>query len=210
MAGLDRLVADIAGKTPALKRIDPSRILFIAADARHASRATTRPTRYAGGTKTSPDGVWERPSTIWKGKDMLYIVELRPKFFRDSTAESRLQTIIHEMFHMGDPFDGSIPDSQSHRLGADFDAQVEAMAAGYAATADPAILRPLALDGEVTVRQWLERPKNRVRASDLRTKRSYGAKDIFTGPVEMITRDSPLKRRLNPADVIPAKAGIQH
>lgn len=197
-AAIDVLAADIAARTPEFKHIDTSRILFVAADARHASRATTRPTRFPDGGKVSADGTWTRPVTVWNGKEIAYIVEFRPKFWRRSTVEARIKTLFHEFRHMSPSFDGTIPDSNSHKRGADdgFDAALRPLVKKYLSQADPALLRPLAFDGEATVRQWLERPPNKFRTGRKDARPRYGHADVFIGSVELVTADSPLKRAL--------------
>ena len=206
-AAVDALVKDIVARTPELKHVDPSRILVVAADARHASRATTRPVKFPDGTTVSPDGKWERPRTVWNGKDVLYIVELRPKFFRRSSAEARLKTIFHELLHMSPAFDGTIPGEKSHkRGGATFDATLPGMVKRYLGAADAAVLRPIAYDGEVLMRQWLERPPNKFPAARSDARRVYGSADMFTGPIEIITKSSPLKRAIEGQGKGPLKA----
>ncbi|MBI5527166.1 MAG: hypothetical protein HY897_12595 [Deltaproteobacteria bacterium] len=197
-AAIDSLAADIVARTPEFKHIDTSRILFVAADARHASRATTRPTRFPDGAKTSADGKWARPTTVWNGKEVAYIVELRPRFLRRSTVEARIKTLFHELRHMSPSFDGTIPDGNSHKRGPDdgFDASIRPFVKRYLAQANPALLMPLAFDGEVMVRQWLERPPNKFLTGRKDAKRRYGHADVFLGPVELLTSDSALKRAL--------------
>jgi hypothetical protein len=196
---LDKLAADIVAKTPAFKYIDPAAILFIASDARHASRATTRPSRFNDGSLSTPDGRFVKPVTTFNGKPVKYIVELRPKFFRYSTVESRIKTIIHELNHMSGSFDGTIPEEKSHKnpSDGDFETVVVDLTKAYVAKAAKSILRPLAGDGEVMMRMWFDRPKNRIPVSDANGKRLYTERDIFMGPVEMITSPSTLKSDLS-------------
>jgi hypothetical protein len=188
-AAIDAVVADIAAKSPALSHIVPPEILFVAADARHSSRATTRPTAYDGGSAVGGDGVHLRPSVKFKGRRIKYVVELRPKFFRTSTAEQRLATIFHELLHMSPAFDGSIPAEKSHKgsESGEFESAVREAVQAYIGKADPAVLRPLGWNGEVLMRMWLDRPKVRVRMDDKKSRRAYGEGDLFNGPVEMIT-----------------------
>ena len=48
------------------------------------------------------------------------------------------------------------------------------------------VLDVLGVEGEVLVLQWLERPPNRYRPSS-KVKRRYSDKDMFLGPVRMVT-----------------------
>ena len=88
-----RVVADMVRRLPELSHIRAARILFIAGEARRGSRATIRP---LAGARIS-----------LKGRRALYCVTLRPKFFRASTPEQRVETLVHELLHISAAFDGS-------------------------------------------------------------------------------------------------------
>src|SRR5437762_13864594 len=77
-----RIVADMARKLPELSHIQVARILFVAGEARRTSRATIKPLL---GSRVS-----------LKGKRALYCITLRPKFFRASTPEQRVETRSEE------------------------------------------------------------------------------------------------------------------
>ncbi len=167
-----RIAADMARKLPELKHVKPSRILFVAGEARRGSRATIRP--LAQGARVSV-----------KGRRALYCVTLRPKFFRSSTPEQRVETLLHELLHISDKFDGRLHPERRHAgmPKGRFEALLRPLVRRYLAEADTALLGGLAHDGEMIARQWLERPTG--RASKAQT---YTEKDLFFGPVEMITR----------------------
>src|SRR5919197_2378593 len=95
-----RIAADMAKKLPELSHIEPARILFVAGEARRASRATIRP---LAGSRVS-----------LKGKRALYCVTLRPKFFRASTPEQRVETLVHELLHISAEFDGRLHPERRH------------------------------------------------------------------------------------------------
>ena len=166
-----RIVADMARKLPELAHVRSARILFVAGEARRGSRATIRP---LAGSRIS-----------LKGKRALYCVTLRPKFFRASTPEQRVETLLHELLHVSAAFDGKLHEGRRHSaLGkAKFEALLRPLVRRYLAGADTALLSGLAHDGEVLARQWLERPTGRASR-----RQAYSEEHLFFGPVQMITR----------------------
>jgi predicted metallopeptidase len=169
-----RVVADMVRALPELSHIRPSGILFIAGEARRGSRATIRP--LGGG---------DRARVTIKGRRALYCVTLRPKFFRASTPEQRVATLLHELLHVGPKFDGRLdPDRRHSRLGPErFEALLRPLLKRYLARGDPSLIGGLAHHGEVLARQWLERPTGRSSASQ-----TYTEKHLFLGPLMMVTR----------------------
>ena len=169
-----RVVADMVRALPELSHIRPSRILFIAGEARRGSRATIRPLGGSG-----------RARVTIKGRRALYCVTLRPKFFRASTPEQRVATLLHEVLHIGPRFDGGLdPERRHSRLGQDrFEALLRPLLKRYLARGDPSLIGGLGLHGEVLARQWLERPTGRSSASQ-----TYTEKHLFLGPLMMVTR----------------------
>jgi predicted metallopeptidase len=169
-----RVVADMVRALPELSHIRPSGILFIAGEARRGSRATIRPLGGPG-----------RARVTIKGRRALYCVTLRPKFFRASTPEQRVATLLHELLHIGPKFDGRLdPDRRHSRLGQGrFEALLRPLLKRYLADGDPSLIGGLAHHGEVLARQWLERPTGRSSASQ-----TYTEKHLFLGPLLMVTR----------------------
>src|SRR5438132_4917204 len=141
-----RLAADMARKLSELSHIQPARILFVAGEARRGSRATIKP---LAGTRVS-----------LKGKRALYCITLRPKFFRASTPEQRVATLLHELLHISPRFDGTLdPERRHSRLGQGrFEALLRPLLKRYLADGDPSLIGGLSHHGEVVARQWLERP----------------------------------------------------
>jgi predicted metallopeptidase len=166
-----RIVADMAKKLQELSHVRASRILFVAGEARRGSKATIRPLH---GSRVS-----------LKGKRALYCVTLRPRFFRASTPEQRVETLLHELLHISSEFDGKLHAGRRHAsLGkGKFESLLQPLVKRYLATADPALLSGLAHDGEMVARQWLERPAGRESR-----RQAYNEKHLFVGPVQMITR----------------------
>src|SRR5947207_15787711 len=166
-----RIVADMARKLPELSHIQVARILFVAGEARRTSRATIKPLL---GARVS-----------LKGKRALYCVTLRPKFFRSSTPEQRVETLLHELLHISQQFDGSLDPARRHSdlPKGRFESLLRPLVRRYLAEADTHLLGGLAHDGQMIARQWLERPAGRASRGQ-----TYTEKHLFLGPVEMITR----------------------
>jgi predicted metallopeptidase len=161
----------MARKLPELSHIEVARILFVAGEARRTSRATIKPL------------VGARVSL--KGNRALYCITLRPKFFRASTPEQRVETLLHELLHVSAEFDGRLHSGRRHAVlpGAKFRALLRPLLRRYLADADPGLLSDLGHHGEVVARQWLERP-----TGNSSRRQPYTENDLFLGPVQMITR----------------------
>ncbi|HWE25467.1 MAG TPA: putative metallopeptidase [Myxococcales bacterium] len=169
-----RVVADMVRTLPELSHIRASRILFVAGEARRGSRATIRPLGGKGRARVSV-----------KGRRALYCITLRPKFFRASTPEQRVSTLLHELLHISPRFDGTLDPARRHSRmgGGKFEALLRPLLRRYMAGGDASLLGGLAHHGEVLARQWLERPT--ARSSPGQT---YTEKALFLGPVTMLTR----------------------
>ena len=168
-----RVVADMARLLPEMSHVKAARVLFVAGEARRSSRASVRGLGSSG-----------RPAVRLRGKRALYSVTLRPKFFRGSTPEQRVATLLHELFHISPDFDGTLDDERRHARmpRRRFDALVRPLTRRYLAEGDPQLLAGLAHNGEVVARQWLERPATQGG------RRVYTAKQLFVGPLMMITK----------------------
>ena len=169
-----RVVADMVRLLPELSHIRASGILFVAGEARRGSRATIRPLGGKG-----------RAHVSFKGRRALYCITLRPKFFRASTPEQRVETLVHELLHISAEFDGKLHAGRRHSAlpTSKFRALLRPLVRRYLAHADPGLLSGLGHHGEMVARQWLERPTGKSSRGQ-----SYSEKDLFLGPVQMITR----------------------
>jgi predicted metallopeptidase len=181
-AVIRRLIRDAARKLPELAHVRASRILVVAGEARRASRATIRP---LGGKARRGRG--HRPRVVIRGRRVLYIITLRPMFFRSSTAEARVETLLHELFHISGRFDGTLHHGRRHSLlpGKRFSALLGPLVARYLESIEPDVLLALGRRGEVLVRQWLEKPPIRISLRS-RGRRVYTEEQLFLGPVKML------------------------
>jgi predicted metallopeptidase len=160
----------MAKKLPELSHIKAARILFVAGEARRGSRATIK-----------PQG---RARVSLKGRKALYCVTLRPLFFRASSPEQRVETLLHELLHVSDSFDGELHHGRRHAAmpRGRFKALLKPLVKRYLSTGEPALLSGLGHDGEVVARQWLERPAGKAGK-----QQAYNEQHLFLGPVQMIT-----------------------
>ncbi|MHB1845571.1 MAG: putative metallopeptidase [Deltaproteobacteria bacterium] len=182
---LRRLIRDAAERLPELGHVRASGLLVVAGEARRASRATIRP---LGGKGKA------RPEVYFRGRRILYLITLRPQFFRCSTPEQRVETILHELFHMSARFDGTLHRGRRHSAlpGRKFGRRLRPLVRRYLESVEPELLEPFAHDGEVLVRQWLEKPPLVLRGRRA-TRRRYDEAQLFLGAIEMITE----KRRFH-------------
>lgn len=168
-----RVAADMARRLPELSHVRAGRILFVAGEARRGSRATVRALVGKG-----------KPKVLLRGQRALYAITLRPRFFRSSTPEQRVATLLHELLHLSTSFDGTLRDDLRHKHlpAGRFEELLGPLLRRYLAEGDATLLAALAHDGEVLARQWLERPTARGG------RRRYTERQLFLGPVQMITR----------------------
>jgi hypothetical protein len=186
------LIRDVARRVPEFAHVRADQLLVVAGEARRASRATIRPLRFQDtGRLTSKRGTLRKPRIRFKGHDVLYVITLRPLFFRASTPETRVETVLHELFHVSEAFDGTLDPARRHAaLPAEaFDRAFRPIVKRYLASCPDEVLARLAVDGEVLVRQWLEKPPRLLKKGS-RQRRSYDDRQTFLGPVRMITRST--------------------
>lgn len=176
------------------ERVEPSRILFVAGAARGGSLASIRPLTYGGIPPLSERMGFRKPRVTRDGIRIFYEICLRPRFFLEATAEMRLLTLAHELWHASASFDGTLAEDRRHRcadrsttgVGGGVDAEHEAKAivdAWRAATrGESEAARVLAYAGELRMLAWLSRPPSRISAgSELRAE--YSERDLYSAIV---------------------------
>ncbi len=180
---LRRVIRDAAARLPELSHIRAGQVLVVAGEARRTSRATIRP---LGGK------AMRRVEVYFRGRRVLYVITLRPKFFRQSTPEARVETLLHELFHISTRFDGTLHRGRRHSVlkGEQFVRRLRPLLRRYLAQMPPDLLEALAFDGEVLARQWLEKPTPAPSGKTGAARRRYDEKQLFLGPVEMFTERS--------------------
>jgi predicted metallopeptidase len=179
-----RLIRDVAARVPELSHVRASRILVVAGEARRASRATIRPAR----GRERPGGR-ERPIIRVRGREILYVVTLRPLWFLESTARERIATIVHELYHASTRFDGTLHRGRRHsRLPLPaYNRKIRVLTRRYLEVAPEEILAPFSATGTVRARMWLERPAT-SNPGDWRGRHVYTERQLFYGLARMATR----------------------
>ncbi len=181
-----QLIRDVARRLPELAHVRADRIVVVAGEARRASRATVRPMRFPHGEREK--GGRRKPSMTFRGHDVLYVITLRPLFFRTGNAEKRVETVLHELLHIAPAFDGTLDPTRRHNASGDgFEEALRPLVKRYLADCPAEVIERLAFDGDVLVRQWLEKPPSSFKVGSTQRKR-YTEAQTFLGPVRMMTR----------------------
>ncbi|MFZ5470878.1 MAG: hypothetical protein ACOZIN_15740 [Myxococcota bacterium] len=167
--------------------VKPGRVLVVAGEARRASRGTVKPLAFVGTKLRDRDGR-RKPLVRVRGRRMLYCITLRPLFFRASTPQARIATVLHELFHISPKFDGTLSTARRHeKLGKEFATRLRPLVRRYLTRCPPEVYAPFAYDGEVRVLQWLERPMASYSPRQPNARKVYSEEQLFFGVVRMVT-----------------------
>ncbi len=189
------LLTDVSVRMPEFSHVQPARILVVAGEARRASRGSVKPLTFAGGKSRDATGL-RKPVVRLHGRRMLYCITLRPLFFRASTPEARVETLLHELFHVSATFDGTLDPSRRHAcLGVAFRKTFRPLVRRYLRRCPPEVLAAFAHRGPVRVLQWLERPPAFHVPRPSRNRRRYTEDQLFVSTMEFITK----RRKARPA-----------
>jgi predicted metallopeptidase len=183
-----RLVRDVAARVPELAHVRSSRVLVVAGEARRASRATIRPAHFKQ-SRARGEGGRQKPLIRVKGRKILYVITLRPLWFRASTPEQRIGTILHELYHASNRFDGTLHRGRRHSQlpRARYNRKIRRLLEHYLAEAPPEIVAPFSASGIVRARMWLERPGGSFPEEGFTGRRLYTERQLFCGLVRMVT-----------------------
>jgi hypothetical protein len=188
------LIRDVVAHVPEFAHIKASRIVVVAGEARRSSRGTVKPLTFASGRMTDGHGR-RKPLVRLKGKRMLYCITLRPLFFRASSPKDRIETVLHELFHISEKCDGTLDPGRRHaRLGRDFAKKLKPILDRYLQRCPAELWSSFAFDGDVQVQQWLERPPPTLRKGQQNARRVYTEEQLFLGPVRMVTHRTKAAR----------------
>ncbi|BCA80660.1 hypothetical protein AOP6_2447 [Desulfuromonas sp. AOP6] len=174
---MDALCRDLCGSLPELKHIDPDRVLFSLSRSRakgtHGVYARIAPLRFCNGHRENSRRrgryleTFRMPVLHHNGRDILYLITLMTPRFLRLPLEQKLMTVIHELYHISEAFDGDIRRfpgrnfAHGHSRKA-YNRIIGALMQSYLGTTpDPALLNPLQFDEK----DWQE---GRVRLSGLR------------------------------------------
>ena len=180
------LMRDLSTRSPEFSHLVPARVLVVAGEARRASRGSVKPLAFARAKSRDHSGV-RKPVVRVDGRRMLYCVTLRPLFFRDSRPEQRIETLLHELYHVSPAFDGTLDPARRHaRLGGKFSRRFRPLLRRYLRDCPPDVLAPFAHHGPVRILAWLERPP--ATHARGRSRRVYTEEQLYTVTVQMLTR----------------------
>jgi predicted metallopeptidase len=184
-----RLIRDMVARLPELSHVKPGRVLVVAGEARRASRATIRPAHFGETRARGGRGGRRKPLIRIGGRKILYVITLRPLWFRASTPEQRIATVLHELWHASQRFDGTLHRGRVHgRLPRPrFERRIRALRDRYLAEAQEDVLAPFTHSGIALARMWLERPAGSYRVGEYGGRRTYTEKQLFLGLVRMKT-----------------------
>lgn len=184
---IDALIRDVAARVPQLAHVRPEQVLVVAGEARRASHATVRPMSFPGTrTRFSRDGRKEKPRIRLRGQNVLYVITLRPIWFRASTPEERVGTLLHELYHCSTRFDGTLHPKRRHAsLGREFGQKLAPLVRRYLREAPHELLAPFHHRGLVKVRMWLEKPPASIERASRRARRVYTEEQLFLGLMRM-------------------------
>jgi hypothetical protein len=203
-----RLVRDVAKRLPEFAHVRPSRILVVAGEARRASRATIRPAHFKETRDRTRTGGQKKPLVRIRGRKILYVITLRPLWFLGSTPEQRLTTVLHELYHVSQRFDGTLHRGRRHSVlpRPAYDRRIRKLRDRYLAEV-PDALAPFAREGLVTARMWLERPSHWYDDDEYGGRRVYSEEQLFYGVMPMRTvraakRSEPTRRRAKKTPVV--------
>ena len=115
---------------------------------------------------------------------------------RASTAQTRVETVLHELFHLSRRFDGTLHSGRRHAvLGKAFARKLGPLVRRYLKLCPPELLTELAHTGEVRVLQWLERPGSAyIPGTNRRVRRVYTEDQLYYGIARMVTRKARASR----------------
>jgi hypothetical protein len=190
-----RLIRDVAQRVPELSHVKAGRILVVAGEARRASRATIRPAHFRETRARGGRFGRVKPLIRVRGRKVLYVITLRPRWFVDSTPGERIATILHELYHASERFDGTLHRGRVHSRmpRARFQRRVRALRERYLAVAPPQVIAPFDHRGTVRVRMWLEKPGGSFQRGAYAGRRVYTERQLFLGLMPM---GSPAGRAL--------------
>ena len=109
-----RLCADVARRTPELRHVDVSRILFGMTQARngqaHGLQARVTPLRFRDGRLVRRrNGIdYQVQRYFVNGREMLYLITFCLPRFLDQDFDDKFVTLFHELYHISPAFDGDL------------------------------------------------------------------------------------------------------
>jgi hypothetical protein len=173
---LEGLLARLIAVSPTYHGLVVTDLLVVGLAAHGTAVASIRPLR------------GQAHSVVVDGHRRRIELGLRPAFFLDGDAPTRLATLCHELLHLDPHRPGDLLDDNRHarRSQRSVDAEAARIARAAIAALPPAQLLCLAHHGEVRLRMWRRRPVDETARS------RFTDADVFDGVIAMHT---PADRR---------------
>lgn len=112
---VERLATDVSRRVALLSHIDTTRVAFSWSQTRkavaHGIYATLTPLRFRGGAlaQRRRGQTWVTQRVVdHAGRDYLYLMTFYLPRFLNCPAQEKLETLVHEMWHVGPQFDGDL------------------------------------------------------------------------------------------------------
>lgn len=163
-----RLCRALIEASPHLAHVDLRRIVWVAGQARGSARASIRPLI----------GVDPDVRVILDRRRQHYEITLRPLWFHASSPGRRLESLVHELWHIGPQGGGQLDPSHRHQSGEErkYINNINSISRNAARQIDPVLLAALGHDGEVLMPAWLRRP---VLTGEPVAQRKFGMEDMY-------------------------------
>lgn len=113
-AALSRVVIDLSARLPTFAHLDPNRLLVTITPARNRgpyglqARCTPLRLRNGADTKRLRGRTYRVQRYTLDGRELLYLVTFVVPRFLDLSAREKLVTVVHELYHIGERFDGDL------------------------------------------------------------------------------------------------------
>ncbi len=117
-ARMEALVEDLVHRLPALAHVQTDRLLLAVSRARRGGLSGTfariYPLKFEGGADRFTRRIggmrqtYEMPPVVHDGRQILYIITFLLPRFQNLPFETKLATVIHELYHVGPACDGDI------------------------------------------------------------------------------------------------------
>ena len=183
---LRRLLEALVSAAPgALAGVDPDRVLIIAAAARKDAHASIRPLSFGGHPpRYVSDGQrLQKPKVVIDGREMLFEIALRPRFFLDTHPLERVSILAHELYHVDPERPGLLSEARRHvhaSPGALDEATREIVESWRAKGAKAGEV--VELRDELTLDAWRVRPPSRLLETH-RDQRLYTEQHLYPAVV---------------------------
>ncbi len=178
------LISALKPVHPTFSRLNPQAILVVAGGARRDTLASIRPFSFGGSPPSFQKPSNYKPQVLIGSQRPLYEICLRPGFFLHPSGSKRLQIFIHELWHIGPGFDGSL--ATEHRHGQFNEGELEDFCKTISNSISnkfPKLIEALNYRGELRMQAWRNRPPSLI-PHGRKVKDSYSEADLYSAIIE--------------------------